>query len=742
VGLALLLVTLLSLVVYGHMLEPGKTLYSPYSDFIAGGLATKTILYQSIQEGRGIPFWRNDQLSGYQGLTHPLSLYTYPLHVPFLIAPPMTAIGWAQWLQFLAAGVSMYFLGAVLGLRFWPRLLMAAAALMSFKLILATYAGWCLGMVALMPAMMAAVMYLMQRPTLGRALLTALVGALCLHTGHLQLLYYIMLFILAYWLWQWVGWIRRREWKVLGKTTGYLVAAGVLAVGMTSYLLIPMASGAKMISRGEGSYQFLTTHSLESRQLATLFYPEALGSPVDDNYRRNDQIGANELWEDEAYFGLIPLILAVAGAILGWRRPITKYLAICFVVSLIVTADTPILKLLYAGMPGFKLFRCPARFLFLTSFFGMVLAGIGAEEVLARLRARGLNRWIPALVIPLALALMTVEGHYYSNRYLTMVPQKYAMPETSYSRFFAEDRSAFRIAPVGRGTINYGWAAPMGLHVITGYDGVNYRQYQGYFNMLQFNKVLPPRAQLWYDLRFDPCAPQEVPLRPSQGRNNADLLDILNVKYVVSRWPLRLEPGHFKEAAAFEKEQVFGFYQGMALSNIFIYRNEGAAGQAYWAQEAVAASNEDDLAARMRASEDLRRTAVVLCDPQALPAKLTPSAGPAEVEQAYEGYYRVKTDRPVEGYLVISDVWHPGWRARLDGVPVPLYRTNYALMGVRIGPSKHELVLEFRPSHWAAALGVSLASGAAVLLLATLGAIRRVRRVKSNNTKQGSAVSG
>ena len=62
------------------------------------------------------------------------------------------------------------------------------------------------------------------------------------------------------------------------------------------------------------------------------------------------------------------------------------------------------------------------------------------------------------------------------------------------------------------------------------------------------------------------------------------------------------------------------------------------------------------------------------------------------------------------GLAVVSELHHPGWRARVDGWRAPLLRVNHAIMGVAVPAGTHHLVLEFDPE--------SLKVGAALSLIA------------------------
>lgn len=49
-------------------------------------------------------------------------------------------------------------------------------------------------------------------------------------------------------------------------------------------------------------------------------------------------------------------------------------------------------------------------------------------------------------------------------------------------------------------------------------------------------------------------------------------------------------------------------------------------------------------------------------------------------------------------FLITSDVFYPGWRATVDGAPVHLYRTDYALRGVQVPAGAHIVRFEFHPA--------------------------------------------
>ncbi|MGD0266693.1 MAG: hypothetical protein ABSD47_17320 [Candidatus Methylomirabilota bacterium] len=699
------LIPLLAGVGYGLLLRPGEILYSPHSDIVAYHLAAKEVLFRSWHAGRGLPFWRADQLAGGPALTNPNSLYTYPLHFLFYVLHPADAMNWTIWLHLVIGAWAFYALGRSLDLGGWPCVLMAVAALFNFKVLMAVYAGWLsvLPSITFFPLLFAVTLRALKSSGPGSALAVAATGALCLHTGQLQLVYYSGWFLVAYLLVTLAGWWRAGRRQEVGRAVGWLVVGGVLAIGMATYLLLPLAAEAPLVSRGQASDAFFHSgHALGARHLLTLLYPEALGSPLDGSYPDV------ELWEDVAYFGLVPLFLALVGAVLGRRRPPAGFLIAGLLTSLLFALDTPFLRLPYALLPGFRLFRLPGRLLFLAAFFGIALAGIGLEELLARLQKARPRSWRPHLVATAMVLLIAGEGAAYAHRYLAVVDHAEVAPAPDYGRFFAADRTLFRIAPVGRYTVSYGWAAAMKLQLISGYEPFNLRHYQQYFGMMQSGRERREDATVWTDL-----------IRVARW----DLLDALNVKYLLAPFPLQLPPDRFEPVGSFRNQPVFVFYQGVERIDVFAYRNTHVLPRVFWAERVVVAPDENHMRSEVLRG-DLSGVAVVEGTGPTSGFSQGSTSDHAKVVEAADGYLTVEAESQTSRFLVISEIWHPGWRALLDGRPLPIVRADLALMGAWLPAGRHRLVLEFRPLHWRTALSISVFSACAFLTLLVVHFVR------------------
>lgn len=141
-----------------------------------------------------------------------------------------------------------------------------------------------------------------------------------------------------------------------------------------------------------------------------------------------------------------------------------------------------------------------------------------------------------------------------------------------------------------------------------------------------------------------------------------------------------------------------------------------------------------------REAFDPRKTALVELGEAPLPkiGKLSPG-DTAKVLAAADGKIVVDTHAARPGFLVVSETYFPGWVATVDGAEVPIYQTDYLLLGVAIPPGAHRVEMRYRAPR--ATLGLMISSMTALTLIG-LGVVtwRRSRAARrSANTGEGAA---
>jgi hypothetical protein len=343
--------------------------------------------------------------------------------------------------------------------------------------------------------------------------------------------------------------------------------------------------------------------------------------------------------------------------------------------SIALAPSSPLLRVVHAVVPGYDLLRLPQRILFLSSLFAFALAGVGFDEILSAVRSVRARRVVAAILI----SLVVLEGTLWARRYLRTATPVRVPIHAEYLETLIHPTQPARIAPLTRSLPSYGSAPALGLELVTGYDPFNMRHYQRYLDLLQYNEVRGPRAAVWTDIgdirRFD-------------------MLAALNVLFVVAPHAIDVPP-EYTLVASFASQPQFRFYEGVRTGPVYVYRNGRFLARAFFVSNVVSAANEEEMD-RAVEKVDLREAAVV-DRPAPTGVSLADASDYVDVSKSAAGALAVAAQNAHRRFLVISEVWHPGWRAAVDGRAAALYETDIALQGLWLEPGVHTIELRYWP---------------------------------------------
>jgi len=72
--------------------------------------------------------------------------------------------------------------------------------------------------------------------------------------------------------------------------------------------------------------------------------------------------------------------------------------------------------------------------------------------------------------------------------------------------------------------------------------------------------------------------------------------------------------------------------------------------------------------------------------------------------------FHVKVENPQDSILVVSQMFYPGWKARVDGKDVSVFPANFGLTAIAVNAGSHDIVFRFAPLSFKIGLIVSLLS--------------------------------
>lgn len=197
----------------------------------------------------------------------------------------------------------------------------------------------------------------------------------------------------------------------------------------------------------------------------------------------------------------------------------------------------------------------------------------------------------------------------------------------------------------------------------------------------------------------------------NNGGRHTRIYDMYNVRFVIVRDGTPLD------------DQYTLAYD--APGPLAVYENPDPLPRAWLVPAAQLLPDEEAVLAALKQPSFEPMHAVVLVqrhDIPSIPATADESdpssmAGPVSV-LAYspnEIVLAVHAERP--GYLVLSEVWFPGWLATVNGEPAPVWRANYTFRALPVPPGDLEIRLWYAPESWRRGLALF---GVGFLLLAGL----------------------
>jgi len=767
------------------LIRPGEIIYSPQSDIIFQYLHMKKFPFECLRDYGGISLWNPYLMSGTPFLGNPQSSLFYPPNALFFFLPAEPLIGWMIAAHLAWAAIGIFFLGKRFGAGNFGSTISAVAFAFGATMVGHIWAGHfthLLG-VAWIPWVILAFEKMKEKPFY--ALWLALSLSLMYFTGHIQEWFYLsfilLAFALAHWifLWKKEGFRRGVKWISLMCITALLVLA-VVAIDF-----LPCVEVARLGLRSGGlSFKEACAFSLPPGQLIGLLNPNAWGAITKGGSL--GYFGPVNYWEYTTYVGILPLLLAILGMIKGVRGRV--HLLLLGLCSLLFALGRffPLFWIFYKFVPGFNLFRVPARSLF---FFVMVLAlfaGVGAKSLMSQAsRIRVETKWIAigfllvvlaGLVItaslrsafpprnyskaplgeairrgkissgeiaaevtrrtffaPLfllfslsgatlllirargkvgsrpfgaaALALVVADLWAYGLPMIKTAPLKKAFPENEAIRFLKEKALEGRIWDEA-GWLQDALTMRHRLESIGGYEATILRHYADFVEAMTGRKATLEVFPTWYLTRRE----LEKDVRDS-------LVDLLNVRYIVT--------GKILRKPRWEEVYRRVIIDGRRAYRILIYKNLTALPRAFVVHRGSFVSSEEEALRRLR---ELPVREEVLLGPHntsgatLIQEEAVDKEEKAQVQKVSPDRLGVKVNLESSGYLVISETWMPGWKARVDGKKTPVLQGDLAFLAIPLDAGSHDVELYYWPDAFTAGIFITLATliSLAVFLLAGL----------------------
>jgi hypothetical protein len=717
----------------------------PQSDQADSFYPWQVFINKSIRDGV-IPLWDPYTYGGSPFHTNGGGGATYPLR---LLPALVVSASWVHDLFMLfhvfLASVAMYGLLRSVGTGFLPGLLSGVAWAFSSFTFAWIQLEFALPIAVALPASIA----LMRKAVVERrnrhAVTTGVVlGLGTFGTALVPLLLYPL--VLGYGALLGVGRRLRRpiRWREPVRGLSAPVIAGVVALGTSSLVLLPTLMLAEEIGRKPAPYDVLKQSAVPLSAFLHVFWPDM--SPV-----------STDLLHEMTFVGSAAALLALVGLLA--RGPGAWLGRVLAAGTLLLTVGTPLTWLAYRGWPGFAFFRPWGRALFLWCFAIALLAGLGLDLIQRRSRrgslsigglrldSRVLGRGAAALGVVVILLTVTQLFRYDRRLNPPFQPRQahYLYPATPAIQALERDHASRppeepqRLLPVRRTMIDIPWTPP------TMY--ASHSMVFGLESAAGYQSVFPERiAAIWRVIGGEAAEhvidhPLDSAFLPSffPGQMRFDLLPQVGVTTLYAPPDIGQDPGWVPNRYA--PLQMRRFYSGPD-GQVFDILGQQPRAYVVHGIERV----DSERAALVRFADhsfDFRKRLILEPEEanEAGPERAAARQGDVTSHVVVRDLgintesYSVQTDRP--GWLVVTSMWDPGWRATVDGESAEVLRANYNQRAVLVPAGRSRVDLEYRPRGLEVGAAITALTLLVPVILFGLALVRR-RRARASRRPIGA----
>lgn len=684
----------------------------PFKNFLITDPVRQQYIWRNLSieavKNRQWPLWNPYNFSGTPLLANFQSAPFYPLNILFFFLP--FSLAWSQLivLEPLLAGIFLYLYLRNLRLNQWASLL--GAVVFSFSGFAIAWLEWntVLHTALWLPLILLATDKLVLSKKWSLVFILSLASSF--FAGHLQVFFYVFVFSLVYLLVRWWQYGRSKKLMVL-LTTCYLLLATLTAVQWWPTL--------QFIGLSARNFDLPSWQSpgwfLPPQNLVQFLAPDFFGNPATLNY-----FGVWNYGEFIGYIGILPLLFSFL-AILWRRDKKTWFFGGVAAVSLMLALPTPLAKLPYQLTIPFISTSQPTRLMFLIDFSLAVLAALGLDwlmknfndsnhlgkfiKTIAVMFTIFLGLWVFVLLSPITENLQVAKRNLilptatflvsagliilsqlryglrfqkiiltlfllvvifdlfrFGGKFTPFTDKQWLFPETAAIKFLQNQPQPFRMMATDRRIFPPNFAGIYKLEDVAGYDPLYLQSYgeltaawgrgKPDITPFSFNRILTP------DDYSSPMA------------------DLMNVKYVLS----------LKEEISPKLKLVF------KEGETRVYENIKVLPRAFFVEQLESVADKKT-AVNGLFTVVLSKVAVVQNGETLLGKNI--GIGSVEISLYTGNRVVLKTDNTKEGFLVLTDIYYPGWLAGIDGEPTKIYQTDYAFRGIIIPAGQHEIIFRF-----------------------------------------------
>jgi len=745
-------------------------------DLVMMGLFVKAFFTTTILQYGELPLWNPNIHCGMPSLGNSNPALFYPINYLFLIVKSPFIWTLKFMLNVFLMGVFTYLFARKINLTKYSSTIAAIIYMFAGTTTVRIWPGHCqlLDAIIWFPVILYFYEDVVKTGKIKYGIYAGIAVALMFFSGHVQFVTYGLLMASIYFILRFI--LEYKDNKSIKPIFIYIVSLVVL-FSLISIQLLPAIELSQYVDRAGGvTFEDATTFCITPQWFITFLIPTFFGTPVDETWWHFGLI-----WALCAYIGIMALVLSLIGLI--YTRSIYRHVFLFMSIFALLFAlgkYTPLYGILYTYLPGISFFRCPARILFVFTFSMSILAGFGVDFLTKRalpvhfkkitnilLVLSGISVIGTILSIVLKPYIITL-GHYLLAQNYLLHPRLYMFPMTYWKEFtytiystifdgiltftlillsitfvfylkykqkitmtnfkniivliivfdlflfgssfvvmtdtdvleppeyinLIKDEGYYRV--LDEWVIGQHILYPEGIEIITGYDSNYLEVYQDFLYLAENKPLSEQEPQLWFS----------VP-----KIENLNILRLLNTKYIVTETQINNT----------------GLHELLYTNNTYVYEIIDTLPRVFMIPNATIILNKTDVAFTLQSPSFNIKEKIILEEHPNVPLNNSGQFKEANITYYSPNKIIVYINSSDPGFLVLSQVWYPGWNAYDNGVKTTLFKTNYALKSIYLLEGEHEVTFLYEPQSYKVGKYISIIS----LLIFTLIVLFNTKRYKT-----------
>jgi hypothetical protein len=722
IPLALLVLSVL--ILFWRIILSGGQLYG--SDFILQFWPWKRFVYDTLWTQGTLPFWNPYTLSGTPSIANIQASMFYPLGFLYYLIPPEYAYGFSTILHCILGSFFMYIFMRGLTVSPWGAFMSAFIFIFNGYFMAHLYAGH-LSFVQNYIWIPLIFFYLHQFLETQRYKWVFFAGlslGIQILGGFPQIAFYTILACAAFGLFRISVFFKVKRTDAVKKVVIGLVGIIFIGFALAAVQLLPTFEFQKLSGRAGGvSYWFATLDSLHPRQAIAFILPDFFGNPVDRTYWLSTK--SWNFWETCGYVGILPLCLVFISGQDGLKLNRIRYFFLGLIIISVFLAlgrYNPLYPLIFK-LPGFHSFRIPAQILFLYVFSLAAIAGITLHHLEAGLSKLSRSSIFFFALIGIALSLFLFTMYFYPYNFFSHL-----------FRLFPEEPVQQHVIEQVPGNISYAMYRSALLFFATAFllffrqkniIGINMFRtallailiidlglYSSQFIKPHQFRRSEAKLRVADYIRDSDQPVRVMTSRPSFLSNDGILYNLPTIngydplvmeRYIVYLQASQgLEPNRHVLTTNFLKNPNNKLIK-MLNVRYFLHDNTRTElkpffPKAVMAQKAVFKPKEKVLEFIESDLFDPFTTVVLESESKAFLFSADEKLdyeGSCQITEYDNDRIRISASTNQSGYLVLSEMYYPGWEAKVDGQKSPVLRGNYLLQVIPLKSGEHDVEMYF-----------------------------------------------